>query len=321
MRGPHINPFDPLLSHSWPTLLLLVGLGLIVDLLFGTPKLLGRLPGPDTAISHLATSLRRRLDRPNRSPRERTVRGIIVLVVMLPLLRALGLLLTPFVFENGASAALTALVLSFFLRQRQNWDAVMAAGRATSKTANEAQFGVNRNAVRALVLGFADRGLTNLLLFCVGGFALLLPYRFLRASIDEAAPDGLQKPSSPYFSAMVLVAGILALPAAILSGLMLSAAHIFVPHTNLMAIRGMLMRHPHALAIRTVPMGVIAHGLGVSFRLDGGRDKKARLWLGPEDGTARISALHMRRATLLVMVAWISTLLVAFFLAGFALTA
>jgi len=321
MRGPHINPLDPILSHAWPTLLLLFGLGLIVDLLFGNQKLLGRLPGPDTAIHHLAASLRRRLDRSNRSARERAVRGVIVLVVILPLLGALGLFLTPFVFENGATAALTSLVLSFFLRQRQNWDDVMTAGRTTGLTADEAQFRVNRKTVRALVLGFADRGLANLILFCIGGFSLLLPYRFLRAAIDEAAPDGLQKPDSPYFSAIVLTAGLLALPAAIISGLLLALSHIFVPHTNLMAIRGMLNQSPRGLAIRTVPVGVVAHGLGVSFRIDGGRDKKARLWLGPQDGTARISALHLRRAALLVMVAWILTLLVAFFLAGFALTA
>lgn len=320
MREQHINPLSPILTQSWPTLLILFGLGLIVDLLFGTQRLLGRLPDPDAALKRFTASLRQRLDRPNRSAGERFVRGVLVLAIMLPAFGLAGLIITPYLFENGVTAALTAFTLALFLRQRRSWDTILSAGRETADMPEGTRFSVNRQSVRALVLGFADRGIANLILFCVGGFALLLPYRFLRAAIDEAAPKGLNRPEGPYLASVTPVAGLLSILAAAGSAFLLAAAHIFVPGTNLAAIQGILKRRKNALLIRMLPLNVIAFGLGLSFRLDSGRDKKSRQWIGPRTGTAKISAIHMRRAALLVLVAWILALLVASFLAGFTLT-
>lgn len=293
---------------------------MIVDLLFGTKRLLGRFPDPDAALHRFAASLRQRLDRPNRSARERFVRGILVLAILLPAFGLVGLIITPYLFENGVTTALTALFLAQLLRQRRSWEEILTASRQNGETLAKASFSANRQTIRALVMGFADRGIANLILFCIGGFALLFPYRFLRAAIDETAPEGLSRPEGPYIASFTPVAGLLSLVAAAVAAFLLAAAHIFMPGTNLIAIQGMLKPRRKALLIRMLPLNVVAFGLGLSFRLDSGRDKKTRQWIGPSDGTAKISTMHMRRAALLVLVAWVLALLVASFLAGFTLT-
>lgn len=300
--------------------MLLFGLGLIVDLLFGSRKLLGRFFDPDLALHRASASLRQRLDRPNRSARERFIRGVLVQATLLPAFGLAGLIITPYLFENGVTAAITALFLAQFLRQRRSWEQILSAGRQNGDMNADTSFSANRHSVRALVLGFADRGVANLILFCIGGFALLLPYRFLRAAIDESAPQGLCRPEGPYIASFTPAAGLLSLAAAVTSAFLLAAAHIFVPGTNLIAIQGIFKRKRNALLIRTLPLSVLAFGLGLSFRFDNGRDKKTQQWIGPSDGTAKISTTHKRRAALLVLVAWMLVFLAASLMAGFALT-
>jgi hypothetical protein len=311
--------------------------------------MLGRLPGPHEGLGFLAAFLRRRLDRTHRSAKERLVRGMVVLVLVPPLLALAGWLVMPYLYANGVTAAAAAFALALMMRQRPAWDRIMAQGRSGKDTApTDGDFIRNRQAARALVLAYTDRGIVSLLLFCLGGFALLLPYRFLRAAIDDAAPGGALAPESPYCRPFLPLAGLLALPGTLVAGMLLAAAHVFIPGTNLMAVRGLAFwrrapepdtqkaRGSHGkdgpqrahwaqppaekgpMLVRLVPLGVVAHGLGLSFQLN--RGPAARRWIGPAQGTARLSTAHMRRTGLIVLVAWLLAFLVASLLAGFALT-
>ncbi|NVJ70904.1 MAG: hypothetical protein HWE08_11150 [Alphaproteobacteria bacterium] len=289
----------------------------MLDLALGSRRLLGALPGPDDLIGGINAFLRGRLDRDNRSNGERFIRGLIVLVALLPLLHLAGRFLDAFAFAGTAQSILLAVVLSLFIRQRQVWATMLASSKAYAGTTSDTQFENNRANIRKITFGFSDNFVSNLLIFTIGGFGLLLPYRLLRLALDTTEESYIQRPQSPYLSGFWPLAELAALPGTLLASLLIAMAHIFVPGTKMSAIIGMAQKVPQTLFSRLLPLNILAHGLGLSFHTAPG--KKAA-WIGPKSGRAKQTAMDVRKTALILVVALLLGILVGFLVLGFLLS-
>ncbi len=281
------------------------GLALVFDLAFGSKRLLGWLPCPDDFFERLATFFRTRLDRANRSSGERFVRGIIVLVVTIPVLFFAGLWFTVKVTDDSLSVILSAIVLSLMIRQRQLWSDVIAASMDATDSRTKEQI---RLSGRAMVTAFCDRVVVALTLFAFGGFALLLPYRFLRVIIAMDTEGNSEAPAQPFLRPFWPLAELMALPGSWIAAFLMASAHIFIPGTNLSAFKGLFMMRRRAMPSQYWPLAVTAQGLELSFRFS--KTKGAR-WIGPEGGRAKQTNADIRRIGLLLVVATLLGLVLA----------
>lgn len=271
---------------------MIFGLAVVFDLGLGGKRFLGWLPGPDDLFGKVATFLKTRLDRTTRSTGERFARGVVVFIVLVPSLFLLGQWVTPLVLHDNLSAILAAFALALMVRQRRLWDNLLGN---KSRSASE-----NRQLSQAMIVGFADSMVIGGLLFTVGGFALLLPYRFGRALMDQETGNRAMRPSSPFLRPLWPLVELLALPGGLLSALLIAMAHIFIPGTNLGAVAGLFQVRRHAMLSRLWPLGVAAQGLDLSYRF---ANTKGAPWIGPEKGRAKQTGADTRRVALILTVA------------------
>ncbi|MFC4348692.1 hypothetical protein ACFO5Q_12635 [Kordiimonas lipolytica] len=240
------------------------------------------------------------------------MRGIIVLALFLPALFWLGRLLDPLLFASPISFVAFAFALSLFLRQHRLWADIIR----DSKIAGPKQYDLTRDNVMRATFGFTDGVACNLVLFAVGGFSLLLPYRFLRAAIDQKIGLNVARPDSPFLRPFWLIGELAALPGSILATLAIAAAHIFIPGTHLVAFLAPLRGRKGALPSRLMPLSALAHGLNLSFRFAPG---KRQPWIGPKDGRAKQTGADLRKAGLVLVVATLLGLLAVLMLLAFTL--
>ncbi len=278
-------------------------MALVLDLAFGSRRLLGWLPGPDDFLVRLTNFLTKRLDRTTRSPGERLVRGIIVLVLFLPAFFWVGRALDPLLFLSPLSFVAFAFLVSLLLRQHRLWAGIIRDSKSAAFERHE----LTRENITRATFGFADTLMCNLVVFAVGGFTLLLPYRFLRAAIDQKIGLNVARPDSPFLRPFWMVAELAALPGSILATVMIAAAHIFIPGTRLVAFLAPLKGRKGALPSRLMPLSALAHGLNLSFRFAPG---KRQPWIGPKEGRAQQTSADLRKAGLVILVATLLSLLV-----------
>ena len=264
--------------------------------------MLGWLPGPDDFLTRLTSFLTQRLDRANRSPGERLVRGFIVVVLFLPAFFWAGRALDPLLFQSPTSFVIAALLLSLLLRQHRLWADIILDSRSAAFERHE----LTRENITRATLGFSGTLMCNLVVFAVGGFALLLPYRFLRAAIDHNIGLNVARPDSPFLRPFWLIAEVAALPGSILATFMIALAHVFIPGTRLVAFLAPLRGRKGALPSRQMPLSALAHGLNLSFQFSPG---KRQPWIGPKEGRAKQTSADLRRAGLVILVATLLSLL------------
>lgn len=244
--------------------------------------------------------LRSKLDRQNRSSGERLVRGIIVLLALPGLLLWLGLWLTPFVLSGILPATICAFGIALVIRQRRLWDTVLDNNRTGTATAPENG--------PSLVVGYVDNLLVGAVLFAIGGFGLLLPYRFARILVNTEHPGRAATPRSPFLKPAAMLAEILALPATLLATFLLAMAHIFIPGTSLSAFKAMFIWRRGVMLSRFLPLSAVGRGLGLAFPSSGHKNQR---WIGAGDGRAKLTTADTRQIGLIVLVAMLLTALVA----------
>ncbi|TNE67103.1 MAG: hypothetical protein EP335_01880 [Alphaproteobacteria bacterium] len=276
--------------------MVLFGLAALADLALGGRAALGHIPGVGKIFGLLASGLSARLNRPLRSARERAVRGTVLVVVLLPLIGWLGLYLNIFMASGriGLLVAFTLLLLA--VRVRLDWQAVL------DRLANDGDPHAGaRAAVQMLARSYGETLVANLVLFALGGFALLLPYRFVAALLEAGHPEGVNRPDGSFFTPAAILHNLLSLPGVLLAALTLLAAQIAIPGTSLGAVRGLKVSVRGRLIAGLWPLAILAHGLGFAFegRRQGGRTR----WLGPKDGKARLTNTDVRRAGRVIMLA------------------
>ena len=160
-----------------------------------------------------------------------------------------------------------------------------------------------RLAAENLVTVYTRDLMGNLLLFAVGGFALLLPFRFLSAVLNQRKATGAARPTSSFHRAFTFVFDVLALPGALCSSLFLSLAPMIVPGTSFSAIKGIVPVRIRGIMSRVIPLSVVAYALGFSFAYGGKGTTDRHGWIGLEHGRARLTALDLRSLTMLILAA------------------
>ncbi|WP_262692212.1 hypothetical protein [Kordiimonas aestuarii] len=302
MRGPLINGLAATPYLGW---ILLFGLGLLLDLLFGGKSLLGKLPHVDDLLGGVCTPVERRLNRLNRSAATLRMRAIIVQIVLLPLMCLLGGTLNKLGDIAYVGAPLSALVLARSIGIRSCWDELKAVAQQEGAKPH-----VIRGAAETLAMVHVRDWVCNLLLFAVGGFSLLLPFRFLATTLGEREASGAARPESVFHRTFVPLFDLLALPGAITASLIFSLAPVLVPGTNLSAVRGLISSSLPAfrgILSRFIPLSTVAYALNFSFAFD--RKGSGGGWIGPEAGRAQLVAGDLRTTTLYILAAGSLTLL------------
>ncbi len=280
----------------------------LLDAVLGGRFLLGRLPNLNTFIKGAFHILERKLDRPKRTSTELYVRGLIILCFISPVLAAAGVLLNGVFLSGDIGFFICAFLLAPVIGLKADWQKTLSV----TSPASSKQFDTNRHQAKTIILSFADKLISNSLLFAIGGFALFLPYRFLMCAVEKA--EQIPKPA-PFLKPLALLGHLVCLPGHIGAALLLAAAHIFVPGTKLGAIKGLFLI-PTFKGVRAIPLNVIAEGLQLSFDSHNGKTQ----WIGPTNGTAQTTSAHLRKIWFLIFAACSVALLITVLITGFLLT-
>ncbi len=197
---------------------------LLLDLLFGSPAIAGRIPGLARLFARPALFLTKRLDRPSRTPQVLAVRGTIVAALLLVFAAALGIALHRFTrsWEGGFAAEL--LILSSGLALRRPF---VAARRALGKTKTVAEHAPMRTAIEQTA-GALESGLAlpvaAYLLLGLSGFVVAVAARVIDRAVGGARPGERPFAAAAHAAHRLLTA----LPGHALA-LFLVLASIFVP--------------------------------------------------------------------------------------------
>jgi hypothetical protein len=288
-RGLPINQIAATTDSESLAWLMFFSLGLVIDMVIGGQRGLGRLPSLDQVIAFLFAPLANRLDRSMRSAASLTARAILVQLVFLPLLYMAGALFNDLSLAPHIGAPLAALLIARTINFRSNWDAFRQTGRADA--GNPAKV---RSAIEALVLSLSRDWLGSLVLFVAGGFAVLLPYRFLAVASGQHEIQGAARPEKPFTRAFTPLFDLMALPGALWTGLLLALGPIFVPGTQLAAARGFFSLRFRGILSRLIVLTLVAYALNFSFAFGGGKKAGSQSWIGPSHGRAKLAAVDLR---------------------------
>lgn len=288
-RGPLINQFAATADSESLAWLMFFSLGLVIDMVIGGQRGLGRLPSLDQLIAFLFAPLASRLDRPMRSASSLTARAILVQLVFLPLLYTAGKLLNDVALAPHVGAPLAALLIARTINFRSNWDAFRQIGKADASNSTKI-----RNAIEALALSLSRDWIGSLVVFVAGGFALLLPYRFLTVASGQHEIEGAARADAPFTRAFTPLYDLMALPGALWTSLLFSLGPIFVPGTQLAAARGFFTLRFRGILSRLIVLTVVAYALNFSFAFGGSRKAGPQNWIGPSHGRAKLLAADLR---------------------------
>lgn len=263
---------------------------LILDALFGGRKALGAMPSFDDLSQVSLSFLRKRLERENRSARAHHWRGLISVFVLVPIAIWLGLLLNAMVFWYTATATIAAVILAQVLATKLSWQSAESLARGGDSTAR-------RQAVETLLATYAHSIIPSLLLFLVGGFALLFPYRMLLVADTVAASSG--KPSA-YLRPFIVARRLFGSPGELLATVFILFSSILMPRAYVLQSVKTLLKTKQK--IRHGTTAVVAGAFNMSLQMNGGATKT--IWIGPQNGTAKISQEACRHALIVALVAF-----------------
>lgn len=312
----------PLSPYDFDDRLLFIGAALLGNLLLGSlalRKALG-LDGLGAYLRRLLKSLEQRLNRSNRSMRERAVRGSVVLLTMLLLTGLVASALSALTATHPFGWLGEALVLALFIPQRLLFDeglcvyrqlradklpdARKSVERFTYRDAhNLDEHAVNRTLMEHLATAFSDRVLSPLLWYILLG----LPGFVASKIITEA---GLMlghesRRHKAYGKAPARLETVINFLPARLAGWVLVLAAFFVPKARPARALATLTADAHKVHLprKGQPIAAAAGALGVS--LAGPRSVHGFLvkdgWVGK--GSAKATATDLRKMLLLFAIA------------------
>ena len=182
------------LPDTLPTALILA-LALLLDALIGDPRWLYKiLPHPVVLIGKPIGFLDKRLNRDTRTPRNRLIRGLITVVLVVGGAIAVGIALDIFL-SNGPGGWITeAILVSILLAGRSLHDHVHRVGKALRKDGIDGgrreiahivsrdprsldRHGVVRSAIESLAENFSDGVVAPALFYLLFGLPGLIAYK------------------------------------------------------------------------------------------------------------------------------------------------
>ncbi len=304
--------------------LIMILLAMIIDAVFGGRAFLGRISGLDRLFFVVIDWLSVQLNRDNRSDSTLYVRGAVVLAVMLPVLFMLGLSLGSAVFQHPFVTLFCILLIAMIIGQKRVWQVVREVNKALgeprgsdSATETEDRYKAARWALERMVLRLTDGLINNVIIILIGGFALLLPYRFLAMFVANGAPAGVAKPTQPYYSLAVLLYDLISLPGTILNAIIMALSLALVPGGKINVFHGATLIDLSSITARRLPLALFANGLAIAFEKGGDLDKTSSTWIGPKGGRARIKRRDIQRALIAAFIATSLVFIILLFLLGF----
>lgn len=197
--------FSPLSAAAGGTPLVLLLAVLVLDLVLGFVPRMGHLHPPLSALRRLLAGIERRLNRENRSPANRAVRGAVAAVVVVLVAAGLGWGLWRAALELPFGIAAEAIVLFLALSQAR-------------------VIGAMAEARDALLVGATEAARAALGRLVAGGHAGLDGFSVARAMIEQGGLGFLTRLVAPAF--WYVLAG---LPGVFVYGAGLALAAAFAP--------------------------------------------------------------------------------------------
>ena len=259
----------------------------------------GLWPEPGAAAGRLAAWFERRLNRPQRSARDRRIRGAVLAALLLAAGAGAGLLLAR-LGAGQASGRLVALVLLTLLVEPYK---PFARGRAAARALDAGRLAgppgaaapdphaFARAMIGAIALRLARGVVAPVFWYLLLGLPGLLAY-----AAADAARSGIADRALFGRAAQRAGAALALVPSAI-AGLLLALAAIAVPKGHVAAaLRGLGRRPTHQGAVDAGwPLGAAAGALDLA--LAGPGPAGPAPWVG--DGRARATTADLRRMLLL----------------------
>lgn len=287
---------------------------LLLDAVLGGRNILGRLACPDVYFLRFAGFLRERLNRDGRSDAVLIGRAVLVHIVGIGCAATLGFALDHFTPHDSPGMALAALLLALIIGQHSVLDTaqdVIRALEADLGGKEEERYAAARWAVERLAFRFGDGLIANSLFFLLGGFTLLLPFRFISMLSASAVPSGLMRPISAFDAASQAVFQAAALIPSAFGRLIISLALMIIPKARPgQALTGSSSAEMVAatMASRRWHLMPILYGFTFATAID--PQAHTPKWIGPEDGKARLGPVDIRRVAAAYGVAYLICLLV-----------
>lgn len=291
---------------------------LILDLLLGGPRLVGRIPGPDALFEGLAAWFSRKLNRADRSAVTRFVRGGLCMTVLCVLAFLAGLwiegLATP-VATGVISLVAVALIIGqrYAVSSARRVQSLLREGRAHDQ---EEGYEAARWAVERLAIRSADGLIANSFWFLLAGLPGLFAYRVLAAFAVCASPRGVVRSDDAFFDLPERVYAVVSLIPGLILLLLSLPARLVMPRAKHSVARFSAFRVslPRAQPVRLWGVGVYASALGIALRTGASKkiedgelneEDSPKQWLGISGSRARVDPADIARAILLNLIFWL----------------
>ena len=286
---------------------------ILIDLMVGQ-FVTGKVPSLDALFARVARALVRRLDRSSRTYAELRMRGILLVMIIIPPLVYAGILANELLEVGIYGPLLSALALVPLVAQKHRWQQLISAGGAISQAKGQLSENgddihhTRRLAVADTILGFCASLVPLGAWWSVGGFAGLFPYLLVANLMKAASRRRNGAPASPFFMLITLLHEVAVAPFAILAALLVGLAHFFLPGTNLGVFASFNPAATIGLASRYFPLNTIARGLELAVEADIGETtskpeiKKPVCWVGPTSGRAKLEPAMMRKVWFVTLI-------------------
>jgi cobalamin biosynthesis protein CobD/CbiB len=286
----------------------------LLDALFGSHRLLGRVPGPDRAIRGVIEGLNRRVTLYDRGWPMGIFLGVIVCSILLSLAFLVG--------QYGDQAPNSdywivgkSVVLALLVGQRTTIDTSLYLFKRLKRTMAEGvsspdqkgQFAAARWSVERTVNRFVDGYLCNVLFFVLGGFAWLLAFRVLSVFAALGSPNGVKQTKTPFFFIPSLIYSLLTLFPAGLYIIMVTFIGIIIRPSRFFMGPLAFFSRPFftSIPLRLWALSANAWVLGINLKTDPDGPQSLFNWLGPKGGRARVNPRDVILSILLQIVAWL----------------
>lgn len=285
-------------------------LALFADALAGGPKLLGRVPGPDSLLRVAGLYLRESfLARGIKRPWAWIV-GVLATILLVSLAAVVGRQL-----DNLAATTLWLVVaktgfLALLLGQRTVVDTARELARRLASPSGqdaEGRYAAARWMVERMTNRFADGLIANLFWFLAGGFAGLLAFRVIAVLAAVGSPNGVRRPVDPFFWLVGWLYWLAGLLPGLFTALVLLFAGAVVAPSRAFHGAGFLLSAGlwSSLPVRQWPLHVVCRALDLALKADPDGPSPGKDWIGSKDARARAEAPDVRRAMLTIVSGWL----------------
>ena len=302
-----------------PLLILLIAL--VLEAYIGEASYIFRfITHPVELIGSVISLLDRKLNRKKRSNTDRTIRGLISLLIIISLSLIMGYIISWLSLNHPWGWVIELILTTTLLAQRALYNAVQRVaislqrnstdtsrktvshivGRDTSKLDN---YGVARAAIESLAENFSDGVIAPVFWYILFGFPGLLIYKAVNTMDSMIGYRTIQYKAFGYFAARFDDAMNI-IPAR-LSAFFLILASIFVPTANPIRALKIVLRDAtkHQSPNAGWPESAMAGALNLT--LAGPRHVKGNVleapWIG--EGSAKVTHLDIKRSLYLYTVA------------------